>query len=396
MPGSGSSCSSTARFVVTTVTRRPRRWRASCSVEVPMSIITVWPSSTSAAAAAPMRSLTSKRSTSVWANPGSPPPTPPPCTRPSLPPRASALRAGRTVISDTPKLSARSATWAVPPRTARRISWRRWAGSRVALMSEQAAARLLAASNAPVGNSEAQMDLRAGGTRVPHARAGRRAEAAPEAEAAVPGRGQADGCSARVAPGRGPPGRAGHRTRGAFRAEPPEIEVRRRGELDADGHRVALDEPGHPRTRGAIGQLERRQRVGVPSRGGEALGGRHHAQDVVAIELRAEREAALGVRRGAGDHPEGALVRIAPALQHHLLARQRRGAVLERAADRVARAEADRRLLDVDHERGRGLRAGRDGQQCEQEHKRGGSHRVEGSRGNLDTKRKPSQWRRRS
>src|SRR3954464_4273181 len=55
MSGSGSSSSSTARFVVTTVTLRPCRWRAICSVEVPMSIITVWPSSPRAAAAPPRR-----------------------------------------------------------------------------------------------------------------------------------------------------------------------------------------------------------------------------------------------------------------------------------------------------------------------------------------------------
>ena len=56
---------------MTTVILRPCRWRASCSVDVPMSIITVWPSSTSAAAAAPRRSLTSKRSTSICEKPGS-------------------------------------------------------------------------------------------------------------------------------------------------------------------------------------------------------------------------------------------------------------------------------------------------------------------------------------
>ena len=44
---------------MTTVMREPRRWRAACSVVVPMSIITVWPSVTSAAAAAPIRSLAS-------------------------------------------------------------------------------------------------------------------------------------------------------------------------------------------------------------------------------------------------------------------------------------------------------------------------------------------------
>ena len=71
MSGSGSSSSITARFVVTTVIFLPCRWRAICSVEVPMSIITVWPSSTSDAAAAPRRSLTSKRSTSICEKPGS-------------------------------------------------------------------------------------------------------------------------------------------------------------------------------------------------------------------------------------------------------------------------------------------------------------------------------------
>ena len=115
MSGSGSSSSTTARFVVTTVSLRPCRWRASWSVDVPMSIITVWPSSTSAAAAAPSRSLTSKRSTSICENPGSRPfSTAPPWTRSSLPSRASAWRSRRTVISDTPKLSARSDTCAVP------------------------------------------------------------------------------------------------------------------------------------------------------------------------------------------------------------------------------------------------------------------------------------------
>ena len=51
MSGSGSSSSTTARLVVTTVILRPCRWRAICSVEVPMSIITVIPSCTIAAAA---------------------------------------------------------------------------------------------------------------------------------------------------------------------------------------------------------------------------------------------------------------------------------------------------------------------------------------------------------
>src|SRR4051812_27942702 len=390
MSGSGSSSSSTARFVVTTVTRRPCRWRAICSVEVPMSIITVWPSSTSAAAAAPRRSLTSKRSTSIWANPGSPLPTAPPCTRSSFPSAASALRSRRTVISDTPKLSARSATWAAPPRTARRISWRRWAGSRVALMIEQAAARLLSASNEPMEKSEAQMDLRAGGPRVPHAGAGRRAEAAPEAEAAVPGGGQVDGGPARVVPGRRALGGARHGARGDPGAAPPEVEVRRRAEPDAERHRVALDQPGHAGRDGAVGELERRQRVGVLARGREALGGRHHAQDVVAVELRAEREAALRVRGRAGDHPEGPLIRVAPALQHDLLPGHRRGPVLERAHHRVARAEAHGGPLDVDDERGRGLRAGRDGQERERDQQGGGAHPVEGSRGRLDTGRKPA------
>ena len=57
---------------MTTVILRPCRWRASCSVDVPMSIITVCPSATSAAAAAPRRSLTSRRSTSICENAGSP------------------------------------------------------------------------------------------------------------------------------------------------------------------------------------------------------------------------------------------------------------------------------------------------------------------------------------
>ena len=58
---------------MTTVIRRPCRWRAACSVVVPMSIITVWPSSTSAAAAAPIRSFASNRSTADSSNGGSPP-----------------------------------------------------------------------------------------------------------------------------------------------------------------------------------------------------------------------------------------------------------------------------------------------------------------------------------
>ena len=44
MSGSGSSSSTTARFVVTTVILCPCRWRASWSVDVPMSTITVMPS----------------------------------------------------------------------------------------------------------------------------------------------------------------------------------------------------------------------------------------------------------------------------------------------------------------------------------------------------------------
>ncbi len=113
-----------------TVMSRPCRWCAACSVVVPMSIITVWPSRTRRAAAAPMRSFASKRSTAVSANGRSVLAlTAPPRTRSSLPSRASARRSRRTVISDTPKLPASSDTCVEPERTARRMSCRRWAGS---------------------------------------------------------------------------------------------------------------------------------------------------------------------------------------------------------------------------------------------------------------------------
>src|SRR5258708_7431830 len=51
-----------------TVSVRPCRWRDACSVVVPMSIMTVWPSLISAAAAAPIASLAAERSISGWAN----------------------------------------------------------------------------------------------------------------------------------------------------------------------------------------------------------------------------------------------------------------------------------------------------------------------------------------
>ena len=116
---------------MTTVMLRPCRWCAACSVVVPMSIITVAPSATSAAAAAPIRSLAAKRSTAVSSNGGSPAAcTAPPRTRSSLPFSASSRRSRRTVISDTPKLAARSLTCVEPDCTARSIAWRRCAGSR--------------------------------------------------------------------------------------------------------------------------------------------------------------------------------------------------------------------------------------------------------------------------
>jgi hypothetical protein len=95
-----------------------------------MSIITVCPSWTSAAAAAPIRFFASKRSITVSANGRSVLAfTAPPRTRSSLPSRASARRSRRTVISDTPKLAASSATCPEPDRTARRMSCLRAAGT---------------------------------------------------------------------------------------------------------------------------------------------------------------------------------------------------------------------------------------------------------------------------
>ena len=57
--------------------------------------------------------------------------TAPPRTRSSFPSRASSRRSRRTVISDTPKLCARSLTCAGPDWTARSIAWRRCVGSLV-------------------------------------------------------------------------------------------------------------------------------------------------------------------------------------------------------------------------------------------------------------------------
>ena len=54
-----------------TVGSRSRIARATCSVVVPMSIMTVSPSRTRAAAARPIRSFAPRRSTAIWANGGS-------------------------------------------------------------------------------------------------------------------------------------------------------------------------------------------------------------------------------------------------------------------------------------------------------------------------------------
>ena len=98
---------------MTTVTLRPRRWRASWSVVVPMSIITVCPSATSSAAARPIRSFSARRSTAICSNGGSSRSlTAPPCTRLSRPSSASCARSRRTVISDTVEALRR----ARPPR----------------------------------------------------------------------------------------------------------------------------------------------------------------------------------------------------------------------------------------------------------------------------------------
>src|SRR3954447_11499690 len=99
--------------------------------------------------------------------------------------------------------------------------------------------------------SEPQPELRAGRPGVAHAGPLGRAEAAAEAEAALPGGGQVDGHGRRVAARRRAPRRADDDLRGRLGAPAPEIEVRRGGELDPRGHGVALVEAREARSDGA-------------------------------------------------------------------------------------------------------------------------------------------------